>query len=47
MYLILQNVPALDIVGMTAESPWAVYFVVALVLLGLAAFTRQGQLKRR
>lgn len=45
MYLILQEVPPLDFVGVVPESPWAVYALLALGLFTLTAFVRQWQLK--
>ena len=45
MYLILNVVPPLDFVGVTAESPWQFYTLSALALLTLAAFVRQWRLK--
>jgi hypothetical protein len=45
MYIVLQEVPPLDFVGVTPESPWVVYALLAMALLALTAFVRQWQLK--
>jgi ABC-type transport system involved in multi-copper enzyme maturation permease subunit len=47
MYLILQKIPALDFIGMTPESPWYVYVLLALILVLLAAFGRHLHMKTR
>ncbi len=47
MYIIVQQVPALDFVGVTAESPWTLYALLAPVLLVLAALVRYAALRRR
>jgi hypothetical protein len=47
MYLILNEAPPLDFVGVTPESPWQVYLLLAAGLLALAAAVRQGQLTVR
>jgi hypothetical protein len=43
MYLILQKTPALDFVGITPQSPWIFYIMLAGVLFVLAAIMRQKQ----
>jgi hypothetical protein len=43
MYLILQKIPALDFVGITPQSPWIFYIMLAGVLCVLAAIMRQKQ----
>jgi hypothetical protein len=47
MYLLLQNIPALDFMGMTNASPWYVYAPLAWFLVALAAFGRHLRLKSR
>jgi len=47
MYLLLQNIPALDFMGMTNASPWYVYTPLAWFLVALAAFGRHLRLKSR
>jgi hypothetical protein len=47
MYIILQKVPSLDFVGVTPESPWYFYTLLALALLVLTAVVRQRQLVAR
>ena len=44
MYIVLNKMPALDFVGMTPESPWPAYMLLAMGLLALTAFVRQWQL---
>lgn len=47
MYIILNDAPPLDFVGVTPESPWFVYTLLAIGLLALAVFFRQWQLTYR
>lgn len=47
MYAIYQRVSSLDFMGMTPDSPWYIYFPLALVLLAAAALARQRQLTAR
>ena len=47
MYAILNKVPPLDFVGMTAASPWLFYMLLAVGLFALGAFARQWQLRDR
>jgi hypothetical protein len=47
MYLLFQNIPALDFMGMTNASPWYVYAPLAWFLVALAAFGRHLRLKSR
>jgi hypothetical protein len=44
MYVILNEAPPLDFVGVVPESPWHVYTLLAMGLLVLTAFVRQWQL---
>lgn len=44
MYIILNEAPPLDFVGVVPESPWAVYALLAMGLLALTAVVRQWQL---
>jgi hypothetical protein len=45
MYLLTQKVSMVDFAGLTPHSPWFPYALLSLVLLALAAFTRQRQLR--
>lgn len=45
MYLILNEAPPLDFVGVVPASPWAVYASLAMGLLALTVVVRQWQLK--
>jgi hypothetical protein len=45
MYLISQDVAALDFVGMSAKSPWYVYLPLGLALLAIAAAARRWQIR--
>ena len=47
LYLILNKVPAIDFLGMTATSPWPLYLGLALVSMMFSALARQIQLKTR
>lgn len=47
MYIILNNVPALDFVGLAAESPWLLYVLLSPVLFVLSALARRRQLTAR
>ncbi len=47
MYLILNNVTAIDFLGMTPESPWPLYLGLSLVLMIISSLVRQFQLKTR
>ena len=44
MYLLTQKVPALDFIGMTPAGPRYVYFLLALVMVAVAALARQREL---
>lgn len=44
MYIIVQQVPALDFVGVATESPWYVYALLSPALFALSALVRQRQL---
>jgi len=44
MYIILNEAPPLDFVGVVPESPWLVYALLAVGLFALTAFVRQWQL---
>jgi hypothetical protein len=43
MYLLTQNIPAVDFAGITPQSPWYIYAPLALALFGVAALARRGQ----
>jgi hypothetical protein len=45
MYLLTQKVSMLDFAGLTPHSPWFLYALLSLVLIALAVFTRQRQLR--
>jgi hypothetical protein len=45
MYLVLNEAPPLDFVGVTPGSPWQVYLLLAIALFVLAALVRCWQLK--
>jgi hypothetical protein len=45
MYLLTQKVSMFDFAGLTPHSPWFLYALLSLVLIVLAAFTRQRQLR--
>jgi len=47
MYMITQNVPVFDFIGMTPESPLYIYAPLAIILVILAAFARQRQVITR
>jgi hypothetical protein len=47
MYLVLNEAGPLDFVGVTPNSPWQVYLLLAISLFALAAFARQWQLRAR
>jgi hypothetical protein len=47
MYMLTQNVPLFDFIGMTPASPFPVYALAALALLGGAVVARHWQLKGR
>jgi hypothetical protein len=47
MYLVLNEAGPLDFVGVTPNSPWQVYLLLAIGLFALAAFARQWQLRAR
>jgi len=44
MYIILNEAPPLDFMGVTPQSPWYLYTLLALALLVLTAAVRQRQL---
>jgi hypothetical protein len=44
MYMLTQKAPPIDFMGLTPDSPWYFYAPLALILLVVAAFTRQRQL---
>jgi len=44
MYIILNEAPPLDFVGMVPESPWQLYALLAVGLFALTVFVRQWQL---
>jgi hypothetical protein len=45
MYLLIEKVSIFDFAGLTPHSPWIIYALLALVLIALAVFTRQRQLR--
>jgi hypothetical protein len=45
MYLLTQKMSMFDFAGLTPQSPWFLYALLSLVLIALAAFTRQRQLR--
>jgi hypothetical protein len=45
MYLLTQKVSMLDFAGLTPHGPWYLYALLALVLMALAVFIRQRQLR--
>lgn len=47
MYLILNNVTAIDFVGMTPNSPWLLYLGLSLALMLASALIRQAQMITR
>jgi hypothetical protein len=47
MYLLFQQIQPLDFMGLTPASPLHVYAPLALILFGVALFSRQQQLKKR
>jgi hypothetical protein len=47
MYLIIQEIISIDFAGLIPNSPWYFYAPLALVLLSVAAFARQRQLKAK
>jgi hypothetical protein len=45
MYLLIQKVSMFDFAGLTPHSPWFLYALLSLVLIVLAVFIRQRQLR--
>jgi hypothetical protein len=45
MYLISQNVPPLDFVGIAPDSPWDFYIPMGLALVALTGLTRHWQVR--
>ena len=45
MYLLTQKVSMFDFAGLTPQSPWFLYALLSMVLIALAAFARQRQLR--
>jgi hypothetical protein len=45
MYLLIEKVSIFDFAGLTPHSPWFLYALLSLVLIALAVFTRQRQLR--
>ena len=45
MYLLTQKVSMFDFAGLTPHSPWFLYALLSLVLIALAVFIRQRQLR--